>query len=134
MSHFDCKRLPAWPTLNSQEHYWAGYCARYAEDHELVKQWYYGTSVFLERTDLDRETTTVAYLVESILCALTHQEVKLAFRCYMQARGYFERVSDGVRSSLRPALECAQARIESELFPGFTRRMFSAVQAMSQVS
>ena len=113
-NRFDHSRLPAWNALTSEERYWAGYLARYADDRGLVSEWHYGTSTFLERTDgLELEARYKAYLCESLLTALTHREPTIAFRALLQAAGYKARVDwPWLGSSFQDAFRVAQARVE----------------------
>lgn len=119
--HFNHARLPAWTSLTDSERYWAGYLGRWADDHEIVNEWYYGTTTLLERHDLDDFNRLTAWLVDSILTALTHQEVRIAFRAFVQATEYKARLRELPNSPLTAnfsdAYRTAQARIEKELFP-----------------
>lgn len=115
MTHFNHTRLPAWPTLTDSERYWAGYVARKADDMGLVREWYYGTATFFERTDLTSEIQLIAWACDSVLTALTHQESKIAFRSLLQAAGYLARLgATGV--FLGDSYQVARGRVEGLLF------------------
>ena len=134
--HFNCHRLPAWSSLTDSERSWAGYLGRWADDHDIVREWYYGAHTLLEPYELDEPARLVAWLVDSILTALTHQEVRIAFRAFVQATEYLTRLQGQPverywpGSSFLDAYRTAQCRLEAELFRGQTDRVkFSRMAA-----
>jgi hypothetical protein len=115
MSRFEYQKLPGWSELNESERWHAGYCARRLDDSQLVNEWRYGCASLIGFTSLADDERIWAWLVESLLVALTHQDKLIAFRSLIQAIHYFEddRVLQSVRIDFRDTLQVAKNRIES---------------------
>ena len=117
MSRFEAKKLPGWCELTESERWHAGYCARKLDDSFLVNEWRYGQANLVEFTSLSDDERYWAWLVESLVVALTHNEKLIAHRALLQAVKYFEQdsVNQSERSSFRDSLDVAKNRIESFL-------------------
>ncbi len=114
--HIRLADLPNWRELTNCERWHAGYLARTLSDSGVVKEWRPGCihQVMMNHTILDSsEKQMLAYARDSLLCALTHHEVKYVFRALLQAAEYVGKLEGmGVSHSLHDTWRTAKSRVE----------------------
>lgn len=118
--------LPAWTALTDQQRWHAGYLARKLDDSRRVAKWRPGC-VSQVRFNLPNEIAVEERLqlwaMDSLLCALTHAEPKIALRALLQAQEYLTKLAalEQPVGALRDSYVVAQTRIE-DVLPEAVRR------------
>lgn len=101
--------LATWKELSHNDRFWAGVCARQLQDSGLIDEWRPGCAHQVHFSSLLNDMTR-PYALSSILCALTHDDVLIAFRAYAQAVEY---TTKGKFHDLSDAMRAARARVET---------------------
>lgn len=121
MNTIKLEQLPSWNQLTEGERTWAKYVALLLEATGRVAKWQPSCCNQIEYSPAvdERKDYIKLWACDSILCALTHSETKIAFRALLQATGYLasleEMGTDLALACLRDACKTAQVRIEDRL-------------------
>ena len=115
-TRFNHARLALWAELTESDRSWLGWLGRYADDHELVREWQYRDhAMFCEADFEDAELRATAFLVESLMLVFATRSPRIALRAMLQAAEYLGRLGDAGRSRFFDAYKMAQYRLETTL-------------------
>ena len=115
-TRFNHVKLALWAELTESDRTWLGWLGRYADDHELVREWQYRDhAMFCEAYFDDAELRATAFLVESLMLVFATRSSRIALRAMLQAAEYMGQLGDAGRARFFDAFKMAQYRLESVL-------------------